>query len=523
MKGRKNISKILLGDNFSSLDKNFFKFTKFYNHLNSKFRDTNLSLIKGSTSIKLKEITIGQQLDLISKRFPNNDAIYVHHQKTKLTFEELNLKVSQTAKAFISLGLTKNSKVAIYAPNCIEWVLSQYGSARIGVQLANINPAYQINDLKYSLKMLGVNTLIMTRKLKSTDYLEIINKLNPDLKDSTQNMLNLSLKELPDLKQIILLDDLAAGEFQENHVNTIRSIAKENNMIFWNDLIDSIGEITTNYKIEALYSEFKNSVNPHDPTNIQFTSGTTGLPKGALLSHYNIINNGYLISRHMNYTEKDRVLIPVPLYHCFGSVMGNLACLNSGSAIIYPNATFDAEKSLEVLEQEKCTSLYGVPTMFIEVLNNQKKLQKHLPNLSKGIMAGAVCPKYLMDRCFDELNLKNLMIGYGMTELSPITHLTSPHDSIEKKTTTVGQILPHTETKIVDEEGNILLRNMKGEICSKGYGLFIGYYGNEKATKESIDQEGFMKTGDIGYVDDEGYLYIEGRKKDTIIRYYNIN
>lgn len=490
---------------------------KFNFCLNAEFKSTNKSLVRGSTGIKLRELTIGHQLTETSIKYPYKDALYIHHQKTRLSYTELNERVTQTAKALISIGINQTSKIAIYAPNCLEWILAQYACARVGIPLANINPAYQINDLKYSLSVLGITTLIMPRRLKSTNYLDILNQINPDLMESKQNAMRLQLNNLPDLKQIILLDDLACGEISDPHKKEIKKIAKENNLIFFDDLFESLGS-GADLNIENIYKQMTSSVSIHDATNIQFTSGTTGLPKGAILSHYNILNNAFLIGKNLNYSENDKVLIPVPLYHCFGSVMGNLACLNWGSTVVYPSATFDAVKILEVLEQEKCTALYGVPTMFVEILNQQSKLNKNVSSLRTGIMAGSVCPKYLMDRCIEELNLRDLTICYGMTELSPVTHQTSLSDCIEKKTTTVGHNLPHTVTKIVDDEGNVVDRNVKGEICSKSFGLFKGYFANEQATQGSIDSEGFMKTGDIGFIDDEGYLHIESRKKDVIIR-----
>jgi fatty-acyl-CoA synthase len=517
MQAQTRTKKFILKKQLKFLKTSILKFSKYNFCLNSDFQNTRKSLVRGSTEKTLREITIGQQLYETANKFPYNDALYIHHQKTRLSYTELNERVTQTAKAFISIGFNQSSKVAIYAPNCLEWVLTQYACARIGIPLANVNPAYQINDLKYSLSVLGITMLIMPRRLKSTNYLEIINQICPELQDTNQNAMSLQLKSLPDLKQIILLDDLACGENSNTEKTELKKIVKENNLIFWDDLYNSLsgGAVFT---IENIYKQMIDSASLHDATNIQFTSGTTGLPKGAILSHYNILNNGFLIGSNLNYSEKDRVLIPVPLYHCFGSVMGNLACLNWGSTVVYPSATFDAVKILEILELEKCTSLYGVPTMFVEILNQQLKLKKNVSSLRTGIMAGSVCPKYLMERCIAELNLRDLTICYGMTELSPVTHQTSIHDCIEKKTTTVGKILPHTVTKIVDGEGNIVDKNTKGEICSKSFGLFKGYFANEQATKDSIDDEGFMKTGDIGFIDDEGYLHIEGRNKDVIIR-----
>ena len=276
----------------------------------------------------------------------------------------------------------------------------------------------------------------------------------------------------------------------------------------------------TNQWVDTAFMQLEASVGIHDPVNIQFTSGTTGLPKGAVLSHFNILNNGYLVGNVLNYNPNDpaKVLIQVPLYHCFGTVMGNLACTSHGATMVYPSGSFDGKTSLEVIESEKITSLYGVPTMFLDILNLQLKMKKNISSLHTGIMAGAICPKTLMDRCINELGLKDLTIGYGMTELSPVTHQTNPFDSILKKTTTVGTLLPHTISKIVNDGGVIVDRNTVGEVCTKGYCVMMGYYNDDKATNEVIDADGYMKTGDLGYMDDDGFLCIQGRKKDIIIR-----
>jgi fatty-acyl-CoA synthase len=487
--------------------KNFCKISK------ESFHNTSMSFCRGPTNVRLLEITIGQQLHFLAKKYPNNEALISSHQNKRLTYSEFDTKVDKIAKSLIELHLEPLSKIAIYAPNCEEWTLLQFACARVGHILININPAYQTNDLKYSLRKLNVNTLIMPSHLKSSNYLEIMKKITPDLIEKNQNSLRLNLNELPDLKQIILLDQTTCGEihFPEEH----KKLCKENNLLSWEDFENNL--IVNKHKNEEEFNRRKAAVNIHHPTNIQFTSGTTGLPKGAVLSHYNILNNGYLVGRNCKYTEKDRVLIQVPLFHCFGCVLGNLACVTHGSTMVYPNAVFDPVKSLEIMERERITSLYGVPTMFLAVLNQQQKTPKNVSHLRTGIMAGSICPQYLMERCINEIGLKDLTICYGMTELSPVTHATSIHDPMDKKTTTVGTLLPQTVCKIVDDEGNVVHRGIKGEVCSSSYGVMIGYYGDEKATNDTIE-DGFVKTGDIGYIDNDGYLYIQGRKKDVIIR-----
>jgi fatty-acyl-CoA synthase len=492
---------------YKHIIKHFCKISK------ETFLNTSQSFCRGSTSIRLLEATLGQQLHQTAKKNPHNEALISSHQNVRLTYSELDTKVDKIAKCLIALNLEPLSKIAIYAPNCEEWTLLQFACARIGHILVNINPAYQTNDLKYSLRKLNVNTLIMPRSLKSSNYLDIMKTIAPDLIETNQNFMNLNLTDLPDLKQIILLDQSSSGE--QHNPEEYEKICKDNNLLSWHDFENNI--ITNKHLNEEEFNRRKNSVNIHHPTNIQFTSGTTGLPKGATLSHYNILNNGLLVGQNCKYTEKDRVLIQVPLFHCFGCVLGNLACITHGSTMIYPSAIFDPVKSLEVMEKENVTSLYGVPTMFLAVLNQQQKTLKKLNHLRTGIMAGSICPKYLMERCINEIGLKDLTICYGMTELSPVTHQTTIYDSMEKKTTSVGTLLPHTVSKIVDEDGNIVHRGVKGEVCSSSYGVMIGYYGDEKATNETIE-DGFIKTGDIGYIDNEGFLYIQGRKKDTIIR-----
>jgi fatty-acyl-CoA synthase len=494
-----------------------------------EFKNTKMSICNGPTGVRLLEHTIGETLHLTALKNPYVTCLISAHQNIRRTYEEMNYKVDQVAKSLISLGLPIGSKIGVYAPNSEEWVLVQFACARVGFILVNINPAYQVNDLKYVLNKVGINCLIMPRMLKSTNYLEIITQIAPELLKSVgRSPLNLNLRDLPQLKNIILLSDSSCGDIlnkegkiiNEKNDEFYQKLCGQNNLIYWHDFLERkflLDSQKDSLRLDEEFSNRKKSVKVDDPTNIQFTSGTTGLPKGAVLSHYNIMNNGYLVGRTLNYSPQDKVLIQVPLYHCFGAVMGNLACIAHGATIVYPNGTFDSHKSVKVMSQEKATSLYGVPTMFIDVLNTQQKMKLNISSVKKGIMAGSVCPKYLMDRCILELGMTDLTICYGMTELSPVSHQTSPYDNVEKKTSTVGSLLPHTITKIVDEDGEIVERNVVGEICTKSYGLMLGYYEDSEATNDTIRQ-GFMKTGDLGYIDDDGYLHIEGRKKDTIIR-----
>jgi fatty-acyl-CoA synthase len=533
----------------NTFSKNFSSFDT------SNYKNTNLSFCSGPTGVQLITHPIGEVLKSTAKNFPYITALISAHQNKFLTWTELDRKVDMVAMNLISLGLPVGSKIGVYAPNSEEWLLIQLACARAGYILVNINPAYQVNDLKYVLNKIEVNTLIMTRMFKSSNYIDIVTKIAPSLKDkkNKQDPRNLNLPEMPQLRQIILLDDSCTGEAHTLSIGELDNLANENSFLTWTEFM----ELYHKADLLTLEKEFnlrKENVKSDDCVNIQFTSGTTGLPKGAMLSHMNIVNNGFLVGRTLEYNQNDRVLIQVPLYHCFGAVMGNLACITHGSTIIYPNGHFEANKSLNVLSKFQATSLYGVPTMFLDILNTNQKL-KHgedqkmscnnskienlenkisqncnisqniqnksnsldLSTLKKGIMAGSICPKYLMDRCINELNLTNLTICYGMTELSPVTHQTSIHDTMEKKTTTVGSLLPHTTTKIVDDDGKILPRGSTGEICTRSYGLMLGYYGDENATNEAI-RDGFMHTGDLGYIDQDGYLHIEGRKKDTIIR-----
>jgi len=462
----------------------------------SQEANTNLSHCCGPTGINLLDITIGKQLQDTADKYPDALALISAHQKRRVSYEEFNSKVTAVAKSLLALGLPSDAKIGVYAPNCEEWVLIQFACARIGFVLVNINPSYQVNDLAYVLKKVEISTLVMPRFLKSSDYVSIVNDVLGGELRNQQDPYSLQCSNLPDLRQIILLEDHTIGGIPESSENEAlyERVWRENNMLPWRNFCSLATQ--GNAELERAFVVKQEAVHIHDPVNIQFTSGTTGLPKGAVLSHYNILNNGYLVGRLLKYNphEAVKVLIQVPLYHCFGTVMGNLACVSHGATMVYPNGSFDGEQSLRVVEEERISSLYGVPTMFLELMNQQRKLvqKRDISSLKTGIMAGALCPKALMDRCINELGLVDLTICYGMTELSPVTHQTSPHDTIHKKTTTVGTLLPHTITKIVDEDGAVLPRMGVGEIWTKGYGVMLGYYNDHAATDEAVDSEGYM-------------------------------
>jgi fatty-acyl-CoA synthase len=356
--------------------------------------------------------------------------------------------------------------------------------------LVNINPAYQVVELEHALNKVGVSALVMTPGFKQSNYIELLSKIDPELKTQTSSHLNLT--KLPSLKHVVLI-----GE------------QKEKNMINFDDLY---------HRSCSDYEERTRNVKFEEETNIQFTSGTTGAPKAATLTHFNIVNNGYYIGETLKYTHHDRVAIPVPLYHCFGMVIGNLACIAHGSAMIYPDLGFNPLATIEAIESEKATSLYGVPTMFVAYVREQLKHKRNLKSLRTGVVAGAICVPELMKQIVDILGIHQMTNAYGMTETAPITFQLKLNADFEKRISTVGEVHPHVEAKLIDEHGNIVERGEIGEICTKGYVVMKGYWADEKATKKSITADGWMITGDQGIMDEAGFLRIVGRSKDMIIR-----
>lgn len=456
--------------------------------------ESNLSYDKGLEGNPLLNLTVGDMLDSIADRFPQQIALIVDHQQITWTYQTFLKRVNELARSLMALGIQKGERVGIWSLNNSEWVLTQFATAKIGAILVNINPNYRSHELKYALNKSGVKILITADRSKYINYSGIVQELAPELLDDDTE---LNSKELPLLKKVVRL-----------HEKDIPG------MISWFTLLKH----QVNVSAEQL-AERQKSLYPDDPINIQFTSGTTGFPKGATLTHRNILNNGYFVAERMELTENDKVIIPVPLYHCFGMVIGNLGCVTHGSTMIYPAELFDVEAVLKAVEKHKATTLHGVPTMFIAELEHPDFSRYDLSTLRTGIMAGAPCPIEVMKKVQTVMHMNQVQIAYGMTETSPVSTQTKMGTPIEKQVGTVGQVHPHLEIKIIDPEtGNILERGRPGEFCTKGYSVMNGYWEDPDKTAQSIDAEGWMHSGDLAVMDEEGYVNIVGRLKDMIIR-----
>ena len=452
-----------------------------------------LSHVKGPLTPALANITIPQMLHDTVARFGNRDAVVFSETGTRMTYRAFNRLVDKLAAGLLALGLEKGDRVGIWSPNRFEWVLTQFATARVGLILVNINPAYRLAELEYALNKVGCKALITARAFKSSDYVGMIRTLAPELADADGKMLRAA--RLPDLRHVIVMDS-APGP----------------GMLSFDALCEA-GDAEQLAALERIVAQLK----PDDPINIQFTSGTTGMPKGATLSHFNILNNARFVTDRINLTESDRLAIPVPLYHCFGMVMGVLGCVSKGAAMIFPGEAFDPAQTLDVIEAERATALYGVPTMFVAMLQELDTRKRDLSSLRTGIMAGAPCPIDVMHRVNDEMNMSEVTICYGMTETSPVSFQSFTDDPTDKRCETVGRIHPHLEVRIVGEDGRTVPVGEKGELCTRGYSVMIGYWGDEAATKASI-VDGWMHTGDLATLDDEGFCAIVGRVKDMIIR-----
>lgn len=453
------------------------------------------SYTSGISQKPLIGMTIGDMFDTTANRYPDNDALIVLHQGIRWTYQELHEQVNRCARAFLALGVRRGDRVGIWSPNRYEWTLTQFATAKIGAILVNINPAYRTHELEYALNQSETSYLVTADRFKVSDYRSMLYELAPELKMSAEGQLK--SQKLPLLKGIINLDD-----------------HKHPGMWRWQDFIELYKEIP-----QETLDQTQSQLQFDDPINIQYTSGTTGFPKGATLSHHNILNNGYFVAESMGFTEKDRLVIPVPLYHCFGMVMGNLGCVTHGSTMIYPDEGFDPGTVLQAVHQERATALYGVPTMFIAELGHPDFDKMDLSSLRTGIMAGSLCPTEVMKQVINKMNMKEVQIAYGMTETSPVSTQTGASDSLEKRVTTVGRTQPHLESKIIDPAtGRILPRGEIGELCTRGYSVMLKYWNNERGTQEAIDEAGWMHTGDLASMDDEGYIKIEGRIKDMVIR-----
>lgn len=437
--------------------------------------NTQLSYVHGDSSIPLLGETIGENLKKTVNKFPKNDALICSHQNYRATYEEFYEQTSQVAKAILHLGAKPGDRVGIWSPNRYEWVLLQYATARIGVILVNINPAYRTSELIFVLNQSQIKYMFASLSFKTSNYKKMVD----DAREFTST----------------LVDEVF---FDEN----------------WDDFLKGATHIS-----DEELQNYEKQIQFDDPVNIQYTSGTTGFPKGVTLSHHNILNNGYFIGIRLHYTEKDRVCIPVPFYHCFGMVIGNLCCTAHGSTMVIPNDSFDPKLTLEVVEKEKCTSLYGVPTMFIATLHELDLKNYDLSSLRTGVMAGAVCPPEVMKRVENQMNMKEVTICYGMTETSPVSTQTKIGTPFEKQIHSVGTIHDHLEIKIINPEtGKIVNRGENGELCTRGYSVMLKYWDNPEATHQVLDSARWMHTGDLAMMDEEGYIHISGRIKDLIIR-----
>jgi fatty-acyl-CoA synthase len=434
-----------------------------------------LAYASGVSSLPLLGETIGENLRRSVDQHGDAEALVVPHQHYRATYRQLWEQVSLAARGLLARGVTKGDRVGIWSPNRFEWVVVQFATARIGAILVNINPAYRVTELEYALRQSGVSFLILARAFRQTDYVGMLAAVHA---------------MCPELREALVLED------------------------GWESLLRD-GETVSEAALVAVEADLQCD----DPINIQYTSGTTGFPKGATLSHHNILNNGFFIGEAVKYTPADRVCIPVPFYHCFGMVLGNLACTTHGACIVVPAEAFEAGTVLRVTQEERCTSLYGVPTMFIAELDHPDFEKTDLSRLRTGIMAGSPCPAEVMKKVQSRMNMREVTICYGMTETSPVSTQSALDDPLEKRVGTVGRVHPHVEVKVIHPETNrCVQRGATGELCTRGYGVMLGYWSNDAATAEAIDTAHWMHTGDLATMDESGYVNIVGRIKDMIIR-----
>lgn len=445
----------------------------------------------------LIEATIGDFFDAVVEKYPDQEALVVCHQNIRWSYRELQQKVNQLASAMIEMGLEIGDRIGIWSHNNAEWLLMQLATAKVGVILVNINPAYRSFELQYALNKLGCSALVLMRHFKSSDYAKIIRELCPEIYHKPYYQLD--LVEIPTVERIIWIDEPDTEE-------EFGFMQKFSEWMTEGDANDP--------RVAERQAKLKNT----DPINVQFTSGTTGTPKGATLTHRNILNNGYFIGEAMDLSAEDRLCIPVPLYHCFGMVLGNLAILTHGGCIIYPNDGFEPLSVLKAVEEEKCTALHGVPTMFIAELEHPDFDKYDLSTLRTGIMAGSSCPIEVMRRVIDEMHMSEVTIAYGMTETSPVSCQTNKNTPLDKQVSTVGLVQPNLEVKIVNTEtGEVVPICETGELLTRGYSVMKGYWGSRFKTRESI-KDGWMHTGDLATMDEEGYIKVVGRSKDMVIR-----
>jgi fatty-acyl-CoA synthase len=452
------------------------------------------SYAHGMSNTPLIGDTIGVFFDKSAERWPDRPALIVRQQNVRWTYNELKTRVDAFAAGLLALGLAPGDRIGIWSPNNAEWVITQFATAKAGLILVNINPAYRTYELEYALNKVGCSALITAERFKSSDYLGTLRELMPEIEGAAPG--EVRAERVPALSTLI---SIGGGETP--------------GYVRFDDVLGMGGD-----RHRKMLADLQPKLQFDDAINIQFTSGTTGAPKGATLTHHNLLNNGYFIGEAQRLTDRDKVCIPVPLYHCFGMVLGNLACVTHGSAMVYPGEGFDPLGTLETVESERCTALYGVPTMFIAELGHPEFKRFDLTSLRTGIMAGSPCPIEVMRRCVTEMNMREVMIAYGMTETSPVSTQTSCDDPLERRVGTVGRVHPHIEVKIIDSEGGIVPSGTAGELCTRGYSVMLGYWDDVDMTAQAIDRGRWMHTGDLATMDEEGYVNIVGRIKDMVIR-----
>lgn len=450
------------------------------------------SHVIGVTDQPLLKVTIPDMLAETAASWPDRDAVIFPAQDIRWTWSEFAAEVDRLAAGLLALGVAKSDRVGIWSPNRVEWLLTQFATARIGAILVCINPAYRKGELEYALNKVGCSTLIMAAAFKTSDYVGMMQDLAPEMATAAPG--GLQAAALPMLKNVVVTGDAPAGAYSFADVM---------------DLSDADAA-----PLDAITA----TLDPDDAINIQFTSGTTGSPKGACLSHINIVNNANFVTATMNFTERDRLCIPVPFYHCFGMVMGTLGCATKGAAMIVPGEGFDPTDTLQAVSDEKCTALFGVPTMFVAELALENFDDYDLSHLRTGIMAGAPCPEQVMKNVLAKMNMSEVTIAYGMTETSPVSFQTNVDDPMKMRTSTVGRIHPHVECKVIDEAGDVTPTGVQGELLTRGYSVMKGYWGDEEKTAASIDDEGWMHSGDLAVIDADGFCNITGRVKDMICR-----
>ncbi|KPK40530.1 MAG: AMP-binding protein [Gammaproteobacteria bacterium SG8_47] len=446
--------------------------------------------------------TIPEHFAAIAAHHADREAVVCAHQNQRLTYAELSAAVDRLARGLIGIGFGAGDRIGIWSTNNLEWLLLQLATARIGAILVNINPAYRADELAYALRQAEVQCLFTMRAFRASDYVQMLVEAIPELKGAAPAEMH--SREFPSLQRVVVFDPSRPAELQRPH----------HGFTLWSEVMQAAATVPM-----ALVDTLTRTLDADDPINIQYTSGTTGFPKAVVLSHHNILNNAYFAALAMRFGAGDRLCVPVPFYHCFGMVLANLLCLSVGACVVVPSEHFDAEATLESIERERCSAVHGVPTMFIAQLEHPRFGDFDLSSLRTGIMAGAPCPPALMKRVIEDMHCGEILIGYGETEASPLTHLTDAADAMELRIETVGRNLPHQEVKIIDVDSRRTVRTgAVGEICFRGYHVMHGYYNNTQATREVIDQHGWLHSGDLGSMDENGYVRITGRLKDLVIR-----